>query len=390
MRKRTKNFIEQSFEEYYDKNQVVIPPKLEDREWGFILFSKKYPEETVMKRHKSFKNQRDLDSYVKNMVPAHAYFSSAYYNDPSTKKMEKKGWKKADLVFDLDADHLVGVKDLTYQEMLAKVKKEAIKLLEEFLLTDFGISEENTEIVFSGGRGYHIHVREEKTQDLRSPERREIIDYIFGVGAEEMIEKKIIQGREVIKLSGLENRFKKNLSKWIFDNYLKKISKMKKKDAIKELKRYDRVGEELAKRIYNYLKEDKNLQKIKKGHIDIVEGLPTDFWFQLVSKAKQNVRGEADEPVTSDIHRLIRVPRSLHGGSSLVVEPLDRNSIRDFKPLRDAVYFDDEPVKVKGNQSYEVELKEKKFSINKDEVKKLPRYAAIFLSCSGYVEVEGW
>ena len=65
--------------------------------------------------------------------------------------------------------------------MLMLVKKETQKLL-TFLLSDFGITESRISVVFSGGRGYHIHVRDPSVFALGSDERREIVDYLTGRG----------------------------------------------------------------------------------------------------------------------------------------------------------------------------------------------------------------
>ncbi|MDJ1422058.1 MAG: DNA primase small subunit PriS [Candidatus Methanoperedens sp.] len=94
--------------------------------------------------------------------------------------MKEKLWQGADLIFDLDADHLP-MKARSYAEMLSNVKSEAVKLL-DFLLEDFGFSENNISIVFSGGRGYHIHVRDPRVMMLEGAERREIVDYVGGTG----------------------------------------------------------------------------------------------------------------------------------------------------------------------------------------------------------------
>ena len=58
-----------------------------------------------MIRHRGFKDPTALLGAIRDLVPAHVYFSTAYYKDP-TAPMEAKGWMGADLVFDIDADHL--------------------------------------------------------------------------------------------------------------------------------------------------------------------------------------------------------------------------------------------------------------------------------------------
>ena len=117
---------------------------------------------------------------MRAMVPRHVYHSAAYYQRPGAPTMKEKIWKGADLIFDLDADHLRNA-PRSYGEMLAMVKKETEKLL-TFLLSDFGFSEDKVSIAFSGGRGYHIHIRDPRIFTFKGDERREIVDYLTGRG----------------------------------------------------------------------------------------------------------------------------------------------------------------------------------------------------------------
>jgi len=175
---RTKQYLRKRFGDYYQNAGLVLPHELLKREWGFILFDE-LPE-VVMRRHKAFFSEGEALEYLRGMVPAHAYHSAAYYKFPGAGTMKEKQWQGADLIFDLDADHLP-LKPRSYAEMLSNVKTETRKLL-DFLLDDFGFSESNINMVFSGGRGYHIHVRDPKVLSLESAERREIVDYLSGTG----------------------------------------------------------------------------------------------------------------------------------------------------------------------------------------------------------------
>jgi DNA primase small subunit len=175
---RTKQYLRKRFGDYYRASKLTLPPMLAKREWGFIFFDE-LPE-VVMRRHKAFNSESEALEYLGSMVPAHVYHSAAYYRFPGAATMKEKQWQGADLIFDLDADHLPQ-KPRSYAEMLSNVKAETLKLL-DFLLEDFGFSEDNMNIAFSGGRGYHIHIRDPKVQTLESPERREIVDYLSGTG----------------------------------------------------------------------------------------------------------------------------------------------------------------------------------------------------------------
>ena len=175
---RTKQYLRKRFGDYYQTSGLMLPPDFTRREWGFIFFDE-LPE-VVMRRHKAFSSEGEAFEYLRGMVPAHVYHSAAYYQFPGAGTMKEKQWQGADLIFDLDADHLLQ-KAKSYAEMLANVKAETRKLL-DFLLEDFGFSEDKINVVFSGGRGYHIHGRDPKVLTLESAERREIVDYVSGTG----------------------------------------------------------------------------------------------------------------------------------------------------------------------------------------------------------------
>src|SRR3989442_578277 len=98
----TEQLIRRKFQEYYlslDK-EPYLPPHPEEREYGFLLFKEKF-----MVRHRGFKDSGALLKAIKDLAPAHVYFSTAYYQDP-TASMDQKGWLGADLVLDIDAYHL--------------------------------------------------------------------------------------------------------------------------------------------------------------------------------------------------------------------------------------------------------------------------------------------
>ncbi|MDY7082582.1 MAG: DNA primase small subunit PriS, partial [Halobacteria archaeon] len=178
MDERTQAYVKGRFGDYYRGEKITPPRAHDEREWAYIPFTPS--PETRMIRHRSLLDLGSLDAWLADAKPQHVYYSSARYNRPQAQSMNDKGWKGADLIFDLDADHLDDVEpEDSYAEMLSKCKDELIHLL-EFMEDDFGF--EDTQVVFSGGRGYHIHVFDDRVQYLRSEARREIVDYVRGIG----------------------------------------------------------------------------------------------------------------------------------------------------------------------------------------------------------------
>jgi hypothetical protein len=113
----TEEFLAHHFGAFYRSRGATIPapPGFEEREYAFFWFSRK-----GALRHLAFKNPSELVAFMAKESPAHAFHSAAYYETPDASQMPLKGWLGADLVFDIDADHL---KDVCKQ-YLALIKKK--------------------------------------------------------------------------------------------------------------------------------------------------------------------------------------------------------------------------------------------------------------------------
>src|SRR2546422_1672714 len=160
-------WIRDRFRRHYEAAEMGLPPRFARREFGFMFW-----EAGMMQRHQSFKSGEALRTFLTRRTPMHVYFSSAYYQKPGAPTMEEKEWLGADLVFDLDADHIERVKGMPYADMLEEVKSEIKKIVDGYLVADFGLGEDAILITFSGGRGDHIHVRDPWVWELQSHERR--------------------------------------------------------------------------------------------------------------------------------------------------------------------------------------------------------------------------
>ena len=152
-----------------------------------------------MRRHATLRTPEEFRAFLRRETPRHVYYSSAYYQRPAAPTMAEKGWQGADLIFDLDSDHLRGAESLDYAGQLALVKTRLVALVDDFLFGDFGIDPASTSFVFSGGRGYHVHVRDDRFRPLSSPERRELVDYVLGTGFDPMM---VIEERRTDVRSG--------------------------------------------------------------------------------------------------------------------------------------------------------------------------------------------
>lgn len=398
---RTKQFLKKKFADYYKRFQPHIPHDFTHREWGFIFFDE-LPE-VVMRRHRAFSRENEALDYIRGMIPAHAYHSAAYYEFPGASTMKEKKWQGADLIFDLDADHLPG-KARSYSEMLSNVKFETKKLL-DFLLEDFGFPENNISIVFSGGRGYHIHVRDPQVLALESAPRREIVDYVSGTGFDygSVLDKKkkTVKIHDGVKHHPMEHETiyeMKEMSTWgkrVAEEtikFLDRIRLLECEDAIKELKKIEGITTPKAKDIIKSLQSFESSEKINKTLWEMgldIKSLSTVSQ-AIIKSVAVNIEGNTDEPVTADTRRLIRLPSSLHGGSGMRVVPLTLSEFENFKPLDDAVVFRKEMVDIEvisplKPQNSKIEMNGKSFTVTEGK-NTLPEYAAIYLMCRGAAE----
>ncbi|MEL9991543.1 MAG: DNA primase small subunit domain-containing protein [Thermoproteus sp.] len=184
--------IEALFRDYYRKARLEIP-EIERREVGVLTLG------GVMTRHKAFRSVEELRSFCLKEPPLGLYYSVALYERPDEKDMDAKGWLGADLVFDIDGDHLDTPScrgmELLNVKCLEDAKEEAVKLLEA-LRNELGL--EGTP-VYSGHRGFHVHVRSEEVRSLDSSERRRLVDFLVGRNLDpSKFEARI--GKRVVKL----------------------------------------------------------------------------------------------------------------------------------------------------------------------------------------------
>ena len=311
-------------------------------------------------RHRSFLDKNSLHSYLRSRAPHSCFHSTAYYQDPSQLKMTEKGWLGADLIFDLDGDHLPGVSDNDFPSMIEVIQGQAWRLWNEFLEPEFGFKEKHAQFTFSGHRGFHIHVRDPSLLHLDSNARREIVNYIRGEGID--IQSTISDNSEWGRraLQGI-------------DSTLDKLAKISSGESVKGAL-VDELHGILTTRANS---PQVNLKSTSKASIielanladnaDKVARLKNDaglavfgpkctpiFW-ELVkgdSSVVIGTAGETDEVVTVDTKRVIRWVGSLHGKSGLRVtelplERLDPDSRDSFDPLSEAVVFSGGTVKVR-------------------------------------------
>lgn len=408
----SRDFVYESFSHFYSSPSTVIPSpnSLEQREFGFLLF-----KERIMLRHKVFPSISNLKLFLTKRVPSDVYRSCAYYENPSD-EMDKKGWLGADLVFDIDADHIptscskihdewtcansecglngrgvtpetcpacggkkFNMKTWPCDICLESAKDETAKLV-DILKKDFGFSSKEISVFFSGHRGYHIHVEKEAVKTLDTVARKEIVDYVLGLGltlAGGKTKGKYGRKRAHPKFSlhdfGWNKRLKLGLQNFIIN-------------ATKENLKIAGVKGKATNKIL----ENKQLllkRCVEKGRWDSVKGIGFETWKKLAKHVKELESAKIDTVVTTDTHRLIRMNGTLHGKTGLKKVMFSLGNLQDFDPFKEAVAFKEGEVKVFVSDAPKFRLDGNVFGPYKREKVELTTAAAVLLICKGRAEV---
>ncbi|HII76310.1 MAG TPA: DNA primase catalytic subunit PriS [Methanolinea sp.] len=381
MKAATLEFLRQRFSSYYAKEPLLSPSSLPQREWAFVFFDPDFPD-IRMRRHLGFETRDEAFSYIRSMAPAHIYYSTAYYARPGAGTMQEKEWLGADLIFDLDADHIMRG---PYDRMLSRVKEETKKLL-DMLVLELGFSPREIDLVFSGGRGYHVHVHDLSVRNWGSSERRELIDYVCGIG----LDPGRVLAHRTHSPRGWHHRYIAALAEYLL--WLESLGEKERVAAIAGLEGVGKTtAEEFSRRLGEVLSRittDPASLNLKDAVIaKVIRGLSVQKEGQFAAMLRDRA-ALADEPVTTDTKRLIRLPSSLHGGSGLRVTPLAPKDLDDFDPLVDAVVFGEREVKVDLAFPLSMPILGTSFRLEKG-ISAVPEALAVFLCCRGAAEIAG-
>jgi len=400
-RSKSRRFLSRILRDQYSTPIPFLPYRFTRREFAFVYFNSE-----GMHRPVAFGSKKEVDSFLNNKTPLHSYYSTAYYSNPEAPMAEKE-WLGADLVFDLDADHIPGSEELNYVEQLEKVKEKCLLLIHDFLMDDFGFSEDDMEIFFSGHRGYHVHVRDDDILGLSSQARREIVDHITGIGLDlevilpsQRIKVGEFQDRDITKespeLPPEDEGGWRRKTRRLTEELLKRWSSMKKEKVVEEMKEKHGIGTKTAEGLYedlygegkwkkildegklNIFSEDERMVNVKSFK-KIIKGVLKE---ENVQEIGSQIIGATDEPVTGDTKRLIRLPYSIHGGSFLVVRGLSINEMERFDPLDDALpkFLTDKKYNIEFETLPEIErIKIKNVWFDIEKKMEIPEFAAPFM-----------
>ena len=409
---KSRAVIRQLFRDYYASHglEVESPSMAQKREFGFISFDR------VMVRHKAFAGESDLQSFLGEFVPSDAYYSSAYYQDPEA-NMEQKGWLGADLVFDIDADHIPTPCEKIHDEWvcggcgfagkgtapdtcpicgkekfetntwpcevcLETAKKETVKLL-GMLKEDMGFSEKEMQVFYSGHRGYHVHLESQIVQALDAIARKEIVDYLTGLGLDLAFHGFDEKTWKEAPLSGASSMGSSGWHKHVLLGVQNFISGAQANDLI-EIGLKKHIAETLVRN------KDSILRSLSgAGTSGGVKGVGYETWRRIIDHVVKLESAKIDTVVTTDIHRLIRLAGSLHSKTGLKKVEVAASGIDDFDPFKSSVAFKQGTLKVSVSDAPAFRILDNTFGPYRKKEVELPTAAAVLLVCRDRAEVVG-
>jgi DNA primase small subunit len=364
-----------------------------------------------MVRHRSVANLNGLKRLIADLQPSDIYYSCAYYENPEA-DMNKKGWLGADLVFDIDADHIPTSCDKAHDEWTCKAcgfcgtgvqpekcskcdgekfdsktwpcelcigsaRDETAKLI-DMLEKDFGLSEGDFRVFFSGHRGYHVHVETKAIRTLDSMARKDMVDYVTGLGlnlsrrrahSDKKTDSRPFNLHEFGRYGRLKRDIQGFVEKATVDSLADAGIKGRTSTAILQYK------QQVLERC------------IGKGMWDSVRDIGDETWFKIAEYLTNLQIAAIDTVVTTDIHRLIRMNGTLHGKSGMLKVEFPSKHLADFDPFREAVAFKEGTAKVIVSSAPQFRLGEATFGPYTKQEVELPTAAAILLVCKGRAEV---
>jgi len=361
-----------------------------------------------MLRHKSFDAKNRLISFLGDSVPRDAYFSCAYYEDPEA-EMERKGWLGADLIFDIDADHIPTSCDKVHDRWtcgkcgftgkgvvpedcpicgsekfeestwpcevcLASARYETVKLL-DMLMKDFGFSDKELRVFFSGHRGYHVHVEHEAIKNLDSVSRKEIVDYVCGLGIQKPFSGLDERGLKAMSINdpGWQGRIAKGIHDFVLnaraDDY--RVIGLK--------------GNVVEAMVNNKAAVLRNLSESKPW--EAVKGVGPETWRKIAEQFAMSQSASVDTVVTTDTHRLIRLGGTLHGKTGLKKTECPVSTIDNFDPFTSAIAFKKGTATVLVSDAPKFKLGDQTFGPYENQKVELPMAAAVLLVCRKRAEV---
>ena len=349
------------FQKYYTQNRVSLPYEAARREFGYGTVSK------IDARHGGFENDKEFNAFLQNQAPLFVSASISEYMNPSIQPMEKKGLVGSDLIYEFDADdveteckqehdtwvcshcqakgkgHLskctncgkgVKLSEWVCDVCVSATKGKTLSLV-NVLQDDFGMDEKNIFVNFSGSKGYHVYVRSESIFSLPKSGRIELMDYL---SMHEMdlsllgfnFDGKAFRCPKSVSSSGHAQRIMREL--------IQLVERASEDE-------WTLLSGSSPRSIKSYLQNRSAwVAEIQSGYLPALPGKKTEaFWNSVLGEVVKRLHLPIDRQTSGDIHKLIRVPNTLHGNTGFIAQDVSIAQLPAHRPFEDTRVFSSLP-----------------------------------------------
>jgi len=299
-------------EEHYKTAKLNID-RIERREVSFQC--KPWAKASVYwKRAQYFQSVEKLrEALIENAEDYIGIFASvSKYQDPQIPAPSKRGLMSSDLIIDVDMKAEGSRLDWMHEVCSATASVLSV------LKNTFGISEDDMTLEFSGNKGFHITITDQRYTTMSRDHRSAIIEYIRGDNL----------SRDVVSYYG---------GGWgeSFKSHLRSIAKISdKKDRLKILSAMG-LPSTTCKKVSALLKDPTVSQVLSEGRYDYIDDKIASSLRNTHYKAAVEEFSVVDAKVGKNIYAILRIPGTIHASSGLV------STLLEFEDLNDPdVIFD--------------------------------------------------
>ena len=239
-------------------------------------------------RYNAYTTLRELEVRIKTLNPYAVCASTAYYEHPEN----REGWKKAELVFDIDAKDLpirsCSCEPGSICDVCIEEAKELALHLMDTLKGDFGLGE--VHLAYSG-RGYHVHVPDERAEHIEN--RSAILSYVMGS----------VRPNDPLMVGGYARTWGRMMAFTVSKLQERDLSFLSPKVAAAVVEQKEAIIAGIQARKLDFL----NVPGVGKASSD-----------KVLEKLMEYAGLTVDGKVTIDTKRILRLPSSLHSKISMI------------------------------------------------------------------------
>ncbi len=339
---------------HYDSQTAPSLPAMEFREFGYGVFGSK-----ISARHLAFSSPDEFRRFLLSRAPFYVSASVARYRFPGRQPMAAKRLTGADLVFEFDADEIPTecknrhdswecpqcrangkgrvrkcaqcgsgtlVEEWFCPECIGATKTHALRLI-RLLADETGLSDYS--VHFSGNAGYHVYVRSPEVQSWPASARTEIFDFATGANIDFA---RLGFDFEGARPHGPPLSEARAWARRAIAHAIELLPAL----SVDELAAHTGVTSSAAKR---FLSDTASVELgLKTGTWFPAPGKkPGAFYRALFTLALSRAPLLPDRQTTLDIHKIVRVPDTIHGSTMLVARTIPIDGFESFDPFSSAL-----------------------------------------------------